>query len=101
MEEFEAAVNESNGESPSMEVAGRVVLFPAKLPLGLAAAVQMQRADVVYRILANGASFAEPVDEDADDEVLVHLMMHLSEEDFDRVAALYGTTVPNSQDSAG
>lgn len=78
-EPFEAAENEANGVPPSMEVGGRTVSFPAKLPPGIAAAVQMGRADLMYKILAAG-----------DEELLEHLIVHLQEEDFDEIAGLYG-----------
>lgn len=90
MSELEAAVAETEDRRPSMEVGGQTVRFPAKLPPGMAAAVQMQRLDLVYKILSGG-----------DEKLLDHLIVHLSEDDFDEVAKLYGLTVPNSPSSAG
>lgn len=84
-DEFTAAENEANDVGPSMEVAGRKVTFPAKLPPGAAAAVQKGRADWLYEILSGG-------DEDLEHFLVVNLM----EEDFDRVAELYGLTAGES-----
>lgn len=81
MTEFEAATNEAEGKTPSMDIGGKTITFPAQLPPGIAAAVQMGRADVVYRILAGD-----------DEDTLTHLMIHMTEEDFDQVAGLYGLT---------
>jgi hypothetical protein len=88
--EFEAAENEAAGVGPSMEVGGKTVQFPAKLPPGIAAAAQMERADIMYKILAGG-----------DDELLEHLLIYLQEEDFDRIAQLYGVSMGESDASAG
>jgi hypothetical protein len=88
--EFEAASNEQDGGRPSMTIAGRKVEFPAVLPPGIAAAVQKGRADWIYEILSGG------------DEELEHfLVLHLSNEHFDEVAALYGLNAPESPASAG
>ncbi len=82
---FDAAVSEAASEAKVLTIAGRECKFPAKLPLGIAAALQMQKVGWVYQILADG-----------DEKLLEHLVFHMTEDDIERLAPLYGVTAPES-----
>lgn len=86
--DFDAAAAESSPKT--MQIGDRTVQFPAELPPGVAAAAQMERVDLIYRILAQG-----------DDDLLEHLILHMSEADFQAVGELYGVSIPESGASAG
>ena len=90
MTAFDAAEAEAAGTGPVVDIDGRMVAFPAKIPIGIAAAAQMQRLDVIYRILSSG-----------DEDTLVWLLEHMDEDDFTRVIEAYGVTVGESDASAG
>ena len=90
MTAFDAAEAEAAGTGPVVDIDGRAIRFPVKMPPGVAAAAQMGRLDVVYRILASG-----------DEDTLVWLLEHLFEEDLERIFEAYGITSGESDASAG
>lgn len=77
-----AAATEGDGSGHTLEVKGRVCEFPPKVPPGIAAALQMERLDLFYKILSGG-----------NEELLEHLIVFADEDDLKAIGALYGVTL--------
>lgn len=88
--DLDAAVAEKLGEPRTYRVAGREFTLPARLPLGLAAAVQSQDFDRIGRVLASG-----------DSDLAEHLMNHLTDLHLEAIAEDYGLRQGESDASAG
>lgn len=86
--DFDAA---TGATSKVVEIAGRQVQLPDKLPPGAAAAVRMKRDDLIYRMLAGD-----------DPELLDFLIVNLTEEDWEtKIGPAYGFRKGESAASAG
>jgi len=87
--EAHAAAEAEAGKGPVLTIGGRKVEFAARPPLGIAPAAQMQRVDLIFRLLARG-----------DEDLLEHLILHMSEQDLEDLFTEWGVAMGESEASA-
>lgn len=79
LDAIKAADREAAGEGPTVRIAGKVYQLPAKLPLAVAVAVTENDMRTVVEVLFGTQAAAD-------------VLPHLTVDDLDPIANLYGTT---------
>jgi hypothetical protein len=90
VKDLDAAVAAALGDPRRYKLAGRTFTLPARLPLGVAAAIGDQDFTLLADVLAGG-----------NHELKVHLLAHLTDLHLEEIARDYGLAPGESAASAG